>query len=493
MKKVSYRLTLIILFLSTALIAGFGFIYYVNFMSIKTELKNKTFRYLLEEVQDIAKNIEYYNRREYKDLKRYLLLHPDEREKYNLFLSSFITHNYKNLFIVYKDKNSKFFRAIADGAKDPKDRFNFNEKFEPKKIKAWEKVLKEKKPVVYSTDIKGIWTTYLYPVLKDGKVDYIIVIDFSKLPLELIENNLLILKKLFVNFMFVVLIIIAVLFVFIYYDIKRQKEMQRLLRKIHNFNITLQKKVEEEVRKSREKDKQLIMQSRLALMGELLSMIAHQWRQPLNVLGSIVSNLEFNLKLGDMDENELKSSLHKMKDTIKYLSNTIEDFRKFYREDKVKEEIDINSTVGEILNIIRPSLENKNIKIITDLKCPCKIKLRKNELKQVLLNLVKNAEDVLMERKIDNPAIEIRTFKEGNICVIEVKDNAGGVDLKIKDKIFEPYFTTKDEKNGTGLGLYMSKVIVEKKLNGHIYEYNDNEGAVFRIELEVDHGCKRDN
>jgi signal transduction histidine kinase len=136
-----------------------------------------------------------------------------------------------------------------------------------------------------------------------------------------------------------------------------------------------------------------------------------------------------------------------------------------------------------VINLILPSLKNKGIEVILDLKCDKEISLLKNEFKQVILNLVKNAQDVLIERKVENPYILIKAFEENGKCIIEVKDNGGGIDEKIKDEIFTPYFTTKDEKNGTGHGLYMSKMIIENRLKGKIIADDDKEGAVFRIEL----------
>jgi signal transduction histidine kinase len=138
------------------------------------------------------------------------------------------------------------------------------------------------------------------------------------------------------------------------------------------------------------------------------------------------------------------------------------------------------------MTIAKHSIENHNIEIIMDIKCDRPIKTYPNELKQVLLNLIKNAEDILKERNVDKPYIKISAFydEKKDVCVIEVSDNAGGVDEKIKDKIFNPYFTTKDERNGTGLGLYMSKQIVEDRLKGKLKVYNSDKGAVFRLEIK---------
>ncbi|WP_457564055.1 sensor histidine kinase [Caminibacter pacificus] len=462
----------------------FSMIIFVTFKKVEKRISKDTFDFLLKEVKSFSRNIERYLLLKYGDLLVVLNKKPLLRSDVNLYLSSYITSNFKNVFLAYYD--GKFFRVIGDGSLNPKDRFDYNERFEPTRKDLWLKAIKTKKTIYYKQDIKGIWTTYIYPVLDNNlKVSYLIVIDFSTEPLSYIDNNLIILKKSLFLFISVLLLSVLILSIFLLYDILRQKKMQKLLKELQILNKTLESRVKEEVEKSREKDRQLIMQSRLALMGELLSMIAHQWRQPLNVIGGVVADMEMDMMLNENDPKKTKENLETIKKMIKHLSSTIDDFRKFYRKDNEKIEIDFNEILQEVLNIASSSLKNKNIKIKNHLKCKRKIKTYPNELKQVLLNLIKNAEDILIERKIENPKIIIEIFENDDKCIIEVKDNGGGVDEEYQDKIFEPYFTTKNEKNGTGLGLYMSKNIVEKRLGGEILQYNDTEGAVFRIVLRM--------
>ncbi len=490
MKEFKRSVFIMILLLFTIIFSSA--FYFSVFSKTQTDLKKETFKYLLNEVIDISKNIENYNKG-MGDFKTVLKNNPLIRTNYNNFLNTFITANLKNIFIVYKDKNSKFFKVLADGSKNPLDRFEFDEKFEPRFKNKWYEVLRNKKPIYFRNSIEGIWYTFLYPVIKDSKVvDYIIVIDFSTKPVLFIEKNLKSLRKLFMSYVAIIIWIIIVLAGFIFYDLRRENEMKKLLKKVQEFNLSLQKKVNEEVQKSREKDKQLILQSRLALMGELLSMIAHQWRQPLNVIAGVVNNMQLDLEFDEIDKKKLKEYNEKLKNTIKYLSQTIDDFRKFYREDKQKELCDVNELIEEVVNMIKPSINNKKIGLKLKLNCKKPVKVLKNEFKQVILNIIKNAEDILIEREIKNPYIIIKTFECDNKCVIEINDNGGGVALQIKDEIFKPYFTTKDEKNGTGLGLYMSKNIIEKRLNGVLSVYNNENGAVFRIELEVEDEYKRD-
>jgi signal transduction histidine kinase len=320
-----------------------------------------------------------------------------------------------------------------------------------------------------------------------------IVIDFSTKPLRLIDKDLQYIKKFYFIFIIIIAVILFILMIFIFYDTKRERKVHRLLDELRELNENLKEKVKEEVKKSIEKDKQLIMQSRLALMGELLSMIAHQWRQPLNAIGSVVTNIEVDMEFNELNKKKLAKSIEKIKTTIQYLSETIDEFRRFYRKDMKKEDINIDESIKEVINLILPSLESKNIKINFNKRCNKKIKLMKNEFKQVILNIIKNAEDAIIQRNVKNPNIWIRTFVEEGKCVIEISDNAGGIDKKVRDKIFEPYFTTKNEKEGTGLGLYMSKNIVEKRLGGVLMQYNDEKGAVFRMEFEVCDVVERNN
>jgi len=462
----------------------FNFILYLTFKEVEKKISTDTFNYLIKEVRSFAFNIERYFFLKYDDLKSALELTPKIRNDINLYLSTFITSNFKNVFIAYYD--GKYFRVIGDGSLNPQERFDYNEKFEPIKKDIWLEAIKEKKAKYFKQDIKGIWTTYLYPVYnRDNEFAYLIVIDFSTEPLMYVENNLKVLKHTLFLFMIVLLLSVLILSIFLFYDIKRQRQMSFLLQKLKDLNKTLESRVKSEVEKSREKDRQLIMQSRLALMGELLSMIAHQWRQPLNVIGGVVADMELDIALNEYNPEKMKSSLQTIKDMIKHLSSTIDDFRKFYRKDNAKQEVNIEDVLKEVLNIAKASLKNKKIKLNVNVNCDKKLLIYPNELKQVLLNLIKNAEDILIEREIKDPVINIEIFKNADKCIIEVKDNGGGVDEEYKDKIFEPYFTTKNEKNGTGLGLYMSKNIVEKRLDGEIHQYNDENGAVFRIELRI--------
>jgi C4-dicarboxylate-specific signal transduction histidine kinase len=235
------------------------------------------------------------------------------------------------------------------------------------------------------------------------------------------------------------------------------------------------------------KDKMMFQQSRFAQMGEMISMIAHQWRQPLNFIGTTTAAIQFDIFFDKLDKDELLKHTNNIAKQSQYLSDTIDDFRNFFRNDTGVETISFNDLITSVLNIIGESIESKGITIKKDLKCNCKFTTYSNELKHVIINIIKNAEDILIENKTKNPYIYIKTYKKDDERVLSISDNGGGISNDIKEKIFDPYFSTKTKKNGTGLGLYMSKIIVEDHCHGILQVDNhDDGGAVFKILLKKD-------
>lgn len=246
-----------------------------------------------------------------------------------------------------------------------------------------------------------------------------------------------------------------------------------------NIDITKLRLVEEELVK---KDKLLIIQSRHAAMGEMISMIAHQWRQPLSVISATVMNIQAKigleqLKLEEDDKNYLLDHMNNIHRYIQNLSTTIDDFRNFYKPNKKSETIKLEEICLKSLSIIKTSLTNHNIGIIEDYCCEDKLDVYTNEMIQVVLNILKNAEDNFLEKDIKKPWIKIST----NNKVLSICDNGGGIPEDIIDKIFDPYFSTKNDKNGTGLGLYMSKTIIEEHHKAKLKVENTEEGACFKI------------
>jgi signal transduction histidine kinase len=250
-------------------------------------------------------------------------------------------------------------------------------------------------------------------------------------------------------------------------------------------NIVLKESFESRVNKSvqelKQKEKLLYEQSRLAQMGEMISMIAHQWRQPLNAISATSSALQLRAKLDKLDQNFVIEMTDNISIYSQHLSDTIDDFRNFFKSNKEKDKVSFTEIIDAVVKIIDLSLKNHNIELVKELNCEDNFKSYANELKQVVLNLVKNAEDILIENEVQNPYIKITTKTHGNKFVLEVSDNGGGIPKKVLHNIFDPYFSTKKQKDGTGLGLYMSKMIIEEHCRGKLRAYNSDEGAVFVV------------
>ena len=228
-------------------------------------------------------------------------------------------------------------------------------------------------------------------------------------------------------------------------------------------------------------DQFLQQQAKLAQMGELLSMIAHQWRQPLTAISAASENLKLKNLLNKIDNNTIDIATNDINKYTNYLSNTINDFKNFYKTNKSIEKTSLNEMLEKSLNIIEDAIYFKNIKIIKNLNSISPINTYKSEVTQVILSLLQNAEDILIEKQIVNPFIKIKTFEDKKYLYLQVIDNGGGIPENILDKIFDPYFSTKHEKNGTGLGLYFAKSIIENNCNALLTAKSNGQEAVFTI------------
>jgi len=240
-------------------------------------------------------------------------------------------------------------------------------------------------------------------------------------------------------------------------------------------------------------DKKLLQHSKLAQMGEMISMIAHQWRQPLGAISSTAVNLKIKLEFESFDlssKDGIKEAttyfderLSDIESFVANLTTTIDDFRNFYKPNKVAELTNIKQPILKTFKIIENSLTTDNISIVQEHSTTKEVMLFDNEVMQVLLNIFKNAQDNFRLKKVLDAKISIRSYDTTKGICLEIWDNGGGIDKDILDKIFEPYFSTKTEKNGTGLGLYMSKMIIEEHHNGNLNAKNKNGGVCFKIEL----------
>jgi len=253
---------------------------------------------------------------------------------------------------------------------------------------------------------------------------------------------------------------------------------------LQKLNASLERRIEEKIEKNRYHEQTILQQSRLAQMGEMISMIAHQWRQPLTAISATSSLIELKAKLNQLDTDVVQKKAKDISSYAQHLSHTIDDFRDFFKPNKEKKESTYNEVVKSVLGIIESSISNKNIQVLQELNCHNTFTTYPNELRQVVLNLIKNAEDILLEKKVKNPYIKIKAYQKNEKHILEISDNGGGIPNDIIEKIFDPYFSTKSEKNGTGLGLYMSKTIIEEHCGGTLSVSNDNDGAIFKIVLQ---------
>ncbi len=245
---------------------------------------------------------------------------------------------------------------------------------------------------------------------------------------------------------------------------------------------------EREVAMEKQRNRQfVIQQSKLAEIGEVFSSIAHQWKSPLIEITAIAQELFYSRRCNDCNKNEREdeSFVKDIMNQVTYMTNTINDFQKFIMPSNKKKEFNIHDAVKSVLEIINHNIKYNNIKINIDVKEGTKLNVigYKNEIMQSFLNIVNNAKDALLEKNnYKNRNIEIKLFNENRYLVITIKDNAGGIDEKSLNEIFNPYFTTKEQ--GHGIGLYMSKVIIEDKMGGSIFVKNVENGAMFTIRLD---------
>jgi len=233
----------------------------------------------------------------------------------------------------------------------------------------------------------------------------------------------------------------------------------------------------------REKELMLLHQSRLAAMGEMIGNIAHQWRQPLNLLGLLVQDLSMTYRTGVFGAEYLDTSVKKMLVTIRHMSQTIDDFRFFFRPDKEKVDFRPLEMVEKTLSLMEGSLKAEQITTAVIPADDPFVSGYPTEFCQVILNIIINARDAFAANEVPDSTITIEIGTEDGRCVVTITDNAGGIPEQNLDKIFDPYFTTKGPDKGTGVGLFMSKVIIEKNMGGTLSARNVGGGAQFRIEI----------
>ena len=314
--------------------------------------------------------------------------------------------------------------------------------------------------------------------------------------------------------LFIILFIISLIIVSIYFSLKLSKSILRPLdimsqnmddiahgkeiTKIENVNyselalltsnfLIMKEKIKNREELNRKQDKQLYDTAKMAQMGEMIGNIAHQWRQPLSVISTAASGMKIEKEFDILDDDKFNNYCDSIERNTQYLSNTIDTFRDFIKEKKELKEVILQDRIDGALSIISSSLNNYFIKLINNIDYDSKIKvtLVLGELSQVIINIINNAKDILVENKIDEPYIKIACISKNTTATITIEDNGGGIPKDIIPKIFDPYFTTKHQTQGTGLGLHMSYKIITESLQGKLYVKNTDVGAMFIIELPI--------
>ncbi len=278
-------------------------------------------------------------------------------------------------------------------------------------------------------------------------------------------------------FVLVFVLLISVTIIFI-------KE-EKLKRKIQELNLSLEERIREEIQKQKEKDEIILQQTKVTAMGEMARNIAHQWRQPLNATALILQDIYVSYEDGELDLEYIQRSEKDAMKQIQFMSQTIDSFRTLFESSEGVNEFNLEVTINKTMNFLNASMQSHSIQIKKNLIDDIIVCGSPDEFSQVVLNILNNAKDALIEKNILNAKIEIDVSKDENSTTIIFKDNAGGIDKEIIDKIFEPYFTTRDQGKGVGMGLYMSKVIVEKNMKGKLLVTNSDEGAEFKIVLPI--------
>ena len=262
------------------------------------------------------------------------------------------------------------------------------------------------------------------------------------------------------------------------YNKRLKKDIKKHTYQLHQLNNTLQQKVDEEVTKRIAQEQMLLMQSRMASMGQMIDAIAHQWRQPLMNINAVLMNIDRGIENSEKPDL-LQEKILDIFQITSHMSNTIEDFRNLLKIEQNREKFTLDELLNNVIKMMKSTLKS------IDLKKSCSkdllVNVCKSELSQVLIIILSNSAEMLKIKKVMHKNINITVEVINEQCIITISDSAGGIDRKNIDKIFDPYFTTKKQTGGTGLGLYIARIIVEHNMKGKILVRNSKDGAVFKI------------
>jgi len=360
--------------------------------------------------------------------------------------------------------------------------------------------IKTKDAFSFEFEIKDIIKIVTFLPVKNIKEEHIgyFVLYYKEDGLTAINKEI---KKRYIIFSLIILLVFLILYkIFsqkqiLSLEVKKQtmkfqranKELGLKTKELNRLNHSLEDKVKDEVDKNRRKDFELMEASKMVQMGEMIGNIAHQWRQPLSLISTISTGVIVNKEFGILKDEDLIKNMNKINDSSQYLSETIDTFRDFIKDKKVLKKQILQENICNSIAIVGTVLKDVNIELINDIDDiePIEVTIVSGELPQVIINIINNAKDILLEKDIDNAWVKISLKKLNNMAIISIEDNAGGVPEDILPKIFDSYFTTKDQSVGTGLGLHMSKRIVVESLGGKLYIKNTENGAKFYIEVPL--------
>lgn len=292
--------------------------------------------------------------------------------------------------------------------------------------------------------------------------------------------------------------------------LKVEEELVKKTIQLEELNKTLAEKVAFEVQKNMENEMLMSQQSKLASMGEMLGVIAHQWKQPINAISLIAFDVRDAYEHGDLNNDYLFDSMKQIREQVTHMAETMNDFLEFFKPSKEKVPFKLNTAIKKTIILAQYQLKKMSIGISLNCTyekngktihydlpneiCSCTSEIEvqgyPNEFKQVILNLINNAKDAILNKRgqatrgVKEGRIDLELSYSNGKAIIRVKDNGGGIKGDIIEHIFEPFFTHKE--SGMGIGLYMAKVIIEKHMGGKMYAENDEDGAVFIIELDGD-------
>ena len=274
---------------------------------------------------------------------------------------------------------------------------------------------------------------------------------------------------------------------------RQNRELEENDHELQLLNANLEQRVKEEVEKNIKTEKQLFKSEKMASMGEMIGNIAHQWRQPLSIISTGATGMKMQKQFGTLSDQEFNTTCDMINDNAQYLSKTIDDFRNFIKGDRVKIHFNLEENINSFLKLVESSIKNHNITMIYNLEKNITLNSYPNELIQCYMNIFNNAKDVLDTIDEDDRFIAISSKVNNDKIIISFQDSGGGIADNILEKIFDPYFTTKDKKTGTGLGLHMTYTMVVEGMNGQIevnnqtFKINEKEylGANFNIILPL--------